>query len=57
VGAGDSASGFPLGGGLAQQLGLVVPGVKNRLKKIPRPISDTAGDVLGKRLDPFSRSV
>jgi hypothetical protein len=46
VGTGDSASGFPLGGGLAQRLGLGVPGVMNRLKKIPRPISNTAGDVL-----------
>jgi hypothetical protein len=40
VGTGDSASGFPLGGGHAQRLSHYVPGVQNRLKKIPRPFSN-----------------
>lgn len=45
VGTLGSASGFPLEGGLAQRPRFYVPRAAIRLKKIPRPRSDTAGDV------------
>ena len=45
VGTVGAASGFPLGGGHAQQLCCLIPWVAIRLKKIPRPLSSTTGGV------------
>lgn len=53
VGAIGVASGFPLVGGHAQQLHLLAPWVRIRLKKIPRPSSSTAGDVLSREAIPI----